>query len=515
MTIQTIINKSLKRVELEGKLLTPDFYAEAFCIEANKAGMMVEDCHQVSKLSATLNKELQKELTQYRVKTMSEFARFLISKLNRMNPTTCSAMLESQNNLIKRVLQVVSVLHNREASELARKSIDMLSSTTSPVQIDQYRQLWVNFITTYDDSFLQKLKQFTDVDTTDLAKTISNINSEISVATGDNKVFDLTKISMLLVSSLVPSIASSVNDEIANLSEKIRTNPSLLESASIENEIRTAISLRIALDKKSVKEMIESLDGVLDKLSLRLIDIIESADSSNIEIKKIKKELESYNEESEVNFSSAHKKLYTIAVALEQNTQLLSIDLKKHSQEVELLGNKISKLEQELESVRQESKEDFLTKLYNKRALDEFFTMKDAEYERYGRNYSVVMFDLDHFKSVNDMYGHEAGDAVLTAFAAILKQEARSVDIVGRYGGEEFIAILSETDTQGGVVFAEKVRKYVQKARFMYKGKRIEVTVSSGVSERKKHVSLKALINSADEYLYKAKKDGRNRVAYK
>ena len=182
---------------------------------------------------------------------------------------------------------------------------------------------------------------------------------------------------------------------------------------------------------------------------------------------------------------------------------------------MELLGNKISKLEQELESVRQESKEDFLTKLYNKRALDEFFTMKDAEYERYGRNYSVVMFDLDHFKSVNDMYGHEAGDAVLTAFAAILKQEARSVDIVGRYGGEEFIAILSETDTQGGVVFAEKVRKYVQKARFMYKGKRIEVTVSSGVSERKKHVSLKALINSADEYLYKAKKDGRNRVAYK
>jgi diguanylate cyclase (GGDEF)-like protein len=432
-----------------------------------------------------------------------------------MNPTTCSAMLESQNNLIKRVLQVVSVLHNREASELARKSIDMLSSTTSPAQIDQYRQLWVNFITMYDDSFLQKLKQFTEVDTTDLAKTISNINSEISVSTGDNKVFDLTKISTLLVSSLVPSIASSVNDEIANLSEKIRTNPSLLESVSIENEIRTAISLRIALDKKSVKEMIESLDGVLDKLSLRLIDIIESADSSNIEIKKIKKELEGYNEESEINFSSAHKKLYTIAVALEQNTQLLSLDLKKHSQEVELLGNKISKLEQELESARQESKEDFLTKLYNKRALEEFFSIKDAEYERYGRNYTVVMFDLDHFKAVNDTYGHEAGDAVLTAFAAILKQEARSVDVVGRYGGEEFIAILSETDTEGGVIFAEKVRKYVQKARFMYKGKRIEVTVSCGVSERKKHVSLKALINSADEYLYKAKKDGRNRVAYK
>ena len=515
MTIQTIINKSLKRIELEGKLLTPDFYAEAFCIEAGKAGMMVEDCHQVSKLSTTLNKELQKDLTQYRVKTMSEFARFLISKLNRMNPTTCSEMLESQNNLIKRVLQVVSVLHNKEASDLAKKSMDMLSSTTSGAQIDMYRQLWVNFITTYDDTFLQKLKQFTEVDTTDLAKTISSINSENALSKGEKKVFDLAKISTLLISSFVPSIASSVNDEIANLSEKIRNNPSLLESVSIENEIRTAISLRIALDKNSVKEMIESLDGVLDKLSLRLIDIIESADSSNAEIKKIKKELESYNENPQANFGNAHKKLYTIAVALEQNTQLLSLDLKKHSQEVQLLGNKINKLEQELEAVRQESKEDFLTKLYNKRALDEFFAIKDAEYERYGRNYSVVMFDLDHFKVVNDTYGHEAGDAVLSAFAGILKQEARSVDIVGRYGGEEFIAILSETDTEGGAIFAEKVRKYVQKARFMYKGQRIEVTVSSGVSERKKHISLKALINSADEYLYKAKKDGRNRVSFK
>ena len=476
--------------------------------------MMVEDCNQVVKLSQLLNKELQKDLTQYRIKTMSELARFLISKLNRTNTTTCSELLESNNNFLKRVLQVVAVLHNREASELARKSIDMLASVPSAAQIDQYRQLWVNFITTYDDSFLQKLKQFTDLDTTDLVKTISNINTQLlhSQSVG---ALDLTKISTLLISSFVPSIASSVNDEIANLSEKIRKNPNLLESASIENEVRSAISLRIALDKKSVKEMVESLDGVLDKLSLRLIDIIESADASNVEIKKIRKELESYNEVGEMNFTSSHKKLYTIAVALEENTQLLSIDLKKHSQEVELLGNKINKLEQELESVRQESKEDFLTKLYNKRALDELFALKDAEYERYGRNFSIVMFDLDHFKNVNDNYGHEAGDAVLSAFAQILRKEARTVDVVGRYGGEEFIAILSETDTQGGVVFAEKVRKHVQRARFIYKGTRIEVTVSSGVSERKQHTSLQAVINSADEYLYKAKKDGRNRVASK
>ena len=128
---------------------------------------------------------------------------------------------------------------------------------------------------------------------------------------------------------------------------------------------------------------------------------------------------------------------------------------------------------------------------------------------------SILMLDIDKFKDVNDNYGHDAGDAILSAFAKILKKECRTVDVVGRFGGEEFLALLSETDTRGGAIFAEKVRKHVQKARFMYKGERISVTVSCGVSEREKHVSLSATVNSADEYLYIAKDSGRNRVEYR
>jgi len=515
MTIQSIIKKSLKRLELEGKLLTPDFYYEAFCKEATKAGMLSEDCQHVEKASKTLNKEFQKDLSSYRIKTMSEFTRFLISKLNRTNPTQCSDALEAHNILTKRILQVVSVLHNKEASDLAKKSLDLLDSNPQASQLDQFRQLWVNFITTYDDTFLEKLKEFGKLDSKNLQKTIESFNSSLSSSSKNASDIELSKISSLLVASLVPSIASSINEKIANISEKIRNNPSLLESASIENEIKSAISLRISLDKQSVKEMVESLDGVLDKLSLRLIDMIERSDSSTVEIQQIKTELESYNEGTVTNFKTAHKKLYTIAVALEENTQLLSQDLKNHSGEVKMMSRKIRKLEKDLQKAKEDSKEDFLTKLYNRRALDEFFALKEAEFERYNRNYSIVMFDLDHFKNVNDNHGHDAGDAVLAAFAKILKKEARTVDVVGRFGGEEFMALLSETDIKGGVVFAQKVRKHVQKARFMYKGVRIEVTVSCGVSERKKHASLQAVLNSADEYLYKAKEDGRNRVAYK
>ena len=514
MTIQTIISNAVKRLKAEGKLLTPDFYAEAFCKEAKQANMKVEDCQHLSKFNEMLNKDLRKDLKHYNIKTMHEFVRFLISKLNRTNPTQCSDTLESETLLTKRILQVVTILHDKEASLLAQKTLDLLEHGAQPEQLDQFRQRWVNFLTTYDDTFLQKLKEYGDVDTTDLQKTIENLQLT-SVSTEDVKSVNLQKISKLLIASLVPSIASSVNDTIASLSEKIQKNPALLESLSIENEIRSAISLRIALDKETIKEMVESIDGVLDKLSLRLIDMIESSDTSNSEIQKIKKELESYSEESTVNFKLAHKKLFTIAIALEENTQLLSKDLKGHNDEVTILSQKVHTLEKELQKVKQESKEDFLTKLYNKRALDEFMSIKEAEYKRYDRNFAIVMFDIDFFKKVNDTYGHEAGDAVLSAVAKILKKESRSVDVVGRFGGEEFLALLSDTDIKGGVVLAEKVRQHVQKAHFVYKKKRIKVTISSGVSQRSDHVSLEAAVNSADEYLYKAKKEGRNRVEYK
>ena len=516
MTIQSIIQKAIHRLEEEGKLLTPDFYAEAFCKEANLAKMSVEDCSHLEKYTSTLNKEFQKELQQYRIKTMSEFTRFLVARLNRTNQSVCSEHLEAQILFNKRVLQVVSELHNKEASELAKKSLVMLDSNPNVSQVEQFRQHWTNFITTYDNSFLQKIGI---EDKSDLRKSIEAIDltglSKESALVDSDTLYNL---SSLLVSSLVPSIASSVNDKIAELSRKIKTKPALLSSASVAHEIKEAIKLRIALDKESLKEMIESLDGVLDKLSIRLIEMIERSDKSTVEIEDIKKELEKHNEESEsskANFKIAHKKLYTLALALEESTKNLSSDLNEHNNEVKALSKKIEKLEKQLEEARAESKEDFLTKVYNKRALDEFLTIKEAEFERYEHNYSIVMLDIDHFKSVNDNYGHDAGDLVLSAFAKIMKKEARTVDILGRFGGEEFMAILSETDTKGGVIFAEKVRKHVQKAKFMYKGKRIEVTVSCGVSERKRQASLETTIKYADDNLYKAKNGGRNQVVYK
>jgi len=485
MTINTLINNTIKRLKAEGKSLTPDFYAEAFCKEAKKAKMNVEDCNHLDTSIKMLNKDLQKELKNYHLKTLQEFIRFVVTKLNRANATQCTKILESQMLLTKRILQLVGTLKNEELASLAKTTIEVMESTSNPQELDRLRQQWVSFLTTCDLSQESHAKS------------------------------DLSKVVGVLVASFVPSIASSVNDQIASLSNRLKKNPALLESDTIEDEIKSIISLRIALDNKTLKEMIGSIDGVLDKLSMRLISMIESSDTSNSEVQEIKKELESYNEASITDIEIAHKKLLTIAVALEKNTQILSSELKGDSEEVKLLSERVNRLERELEHAKRESQEDFLTKLINKRALDETIRVKEAEFQRYGRNYSVVMFDIDHFKRVNDEYGHEAGDAILAAVAKILKNDSRTVDVVGRFGGEEFLALLSDTDLQGGVIFAQKAREHVQKARFVYKGKRIKVTISAGVSERKNHISSEATINSADEYLYKAKHEGRNRVEYK
>jgi len=509
MTVNQIIKKAIERLKNEGRLLTPDFYAEAFCKEAKIAGILIEDCNQVEKYMGGLDSKLQNEVKQYRVKTTQELVRFLISKISRMNPSQATELLDAYSGMTKAALQVIQVLHNSEASALAQKNLALLKTPASPEQFEHFKAAWINFLTLYDDTFLQKLTTMGTLDVHDLKKSVESLSATRNAPTAKS---DLKKASGLLVASLVPSIASSVNDSIAEVSATLREDASLLTSDTLVKEIKAAIKLRIALDKATLKEMVMSLDGVLDKLSLQLIDLIERSDSSTIEIQEIKQDLEALDLEKATDFKTAHKKLYSIATTLEAKTQELSVGLREHKSTVQGLSSKIDNLEKELETAKKASREDFLTKLYNKRALDEMLSVKEGEYERYGREYSIVMFDLDLFKEVNDTYGHEAGDAVLAGFGKILKKSCREVDIVGRYGGEEFIAILGNTDKPGAIKFALKVNTQVKKTRFMYKGERIGVTVSGGVAMRSELPSLKATLNSADEYLYNAKKNGRNRI---
>ncbi len=158
---------------------------------------------------------------------------------------------------------------------------------------------------------------------------------------------------------------------------------------------------------------------------------------------------------------------------------------------------------------------DGLTGLYNHRHIHGLLR---EEFERSGRSgtpLTLAMLDLDHFKQVNDTYGHQAGDRVLQQMAEILRHTARDVDRLGRYGGEEFIALLTDTDTEGGVVFMERVRQAMEHYSFAIEaGPPLVMTVSAGVATypHERIPNAETLVRMADEALYMAKARGRNRV---
>ncbi|MGZ5208768.1 MAG: GGDEF domain-containing protein [Sulfuricurvum sp.] len=508
MTINQIVRNTVERLKAEGKVWTPDFYTEAFCAEAKKAGVVMEECKGVDRFTLLLDKKTQDEVKEYRVRTTAELIRFLISKLGRLNPNEATMLVEMLISLVRVMARSVDILHNLEASALAKKTIAILESQGGKTQIELLKQAWENFATIYDDGFLMKLSPYGKIDRLNLKKTVEGLNVE-GVPSSTN---DFANFSSLLMLGLSPSIAPQMNDELVALTQKVHDNPEYIANISFEQEIKMAIAMRISLDKKSVNDMFRVLDKLLGKLSVQLIDLIEKSDVSSSEIKKIKKDLEVLGQDKAGDFKTAHKKLYTIATALEEKVEVLSKELKSHNDTVVQMGTKIASLEEELAKATQASREDFLTKLYNKRALEEFMALKEADYERYNRNYCIAMLDLDYFKKVNDTYGHEAGDIVLKAFAQILKDQGRTNDIIGRYGGEEFLVILGDTDMEGARKFANKVREHVQEAHFMYQKERIALSVSVGIASRASYTSLSTTIIGADEKLYEAKKKGRNRV---
>ena len=180
---------------------------------------------------------------------------------------------------------------------------------------------------------------------------------------------------------------------------------------------------------------------------------------------------------------------------------------------------RIKRLQDELEEKNRElerlSISDGLTGLFNHRHIHGLLA---EEFERVARTndcMSVAMFDLDHFKSVNDTYGHQAGDRVLVELADILREVARDVDRLGRYGGEEFMALLPETCIDDAAVFVERVRREVARRPFDVGGDEpLHMTLSAGVATYP-HETIRAvesLVRLADQALYTAKETGRNRV---
>jgi diguanylate cyclase (GGDEF)-like protein len=179
---------------------------------------------------------------------------------------------------------------------------------------------------------------------------------------------------------------------------------------------------------------------------------------------------------------------------------------------VEMINELLEK-NKEIEFLREQTTIDSMTSIHNYKGFSEYLSRELSRAKRYKRPLSLIFSDIDHFKLVNDTFGHLAGDCALKAVAICLKNGLREADYLARYGGEEFAIILPESNIESAFLVAERLREKIKSQNIVYKDKAISLTMSFGVGcmPTNQDLSSDSLIKMADDALYKAKAQGRNR----
>jgi len=325
----------------------------------------------------------------------------------------------------------------------------------------------------------------------------------------------------------------AANSGFADFIEKSEINPRLLERA-----IRYAI-----LNHKILKELADSRDNYLRLFedSFDTIIIIDQTGAVS-DCNPATQELTGYTR-TEMNAISLQN-LFTpqsSSVLLEYMNSLLTDESAKnhHYIETQLInrsGIEVSVnlslhlihngskarfavtlhniTEQKLRENRLEelASHDVLTGIHNRRFFDARLQTEWERSERHGHQLSLLIIDIDLFKHVNDKFGHTAGDAVLKMIAQTVSGLLRSIDVLARWGGEEFIVLLAETDLRGAMIVGEKIREEISNSSTVFDGQTLAVTASIGIASRQNPDEITALIQRADKALYVAKQTGRNKV---
>ncbi len=509
MTINDIVKETIQTLNVQKTPLTPHNYQVTFCRIANKYGFSIEECHTKEKFIKRLNETMQNDVGKYNVKTLDELLIYLVSSLNRLTLGNSGKQKLVTMTLIKYLLEHIAHFPDKKSRALANASLERIERLSDLNSFEIITEKWEALLTENDINYLPRLQQMACSHSSDLSQLLDQI--EALLAKSESRE-NLAQMAETVVASLTPSLSQTLDDEIATLSYTLQNSPELLYKNEIHKELKKLIEKRIRIDKEEVKERILSLDEILSEVSSKIVNLIDNTNISYEKVREVKTELQAIDKNS-TDFETIRQKLLKIADTLEFETKQLGEIMSKEDMVISQMQEKIKKLESALKKAKQESKVDFLTGLVSKRGLDEELNRVDKSYRRYHITYSIGFFDIDHFKNINDTYGHEAGDLILKQLGKLFLELKRDVDIVGRYGGEEFLAILPNTPLEGAQVFAEKIRNRVESFKFVYKGAEVPVTISAGVASCTEFDNQKALIEEADRRLYEAKRSGRNQIS--
>lgn len=347
-------------------------------------------------------------------------------------------------------------------------------------------------------------------------KKIETVYDLIDILLQRVETKNIDKMSELFKQSLQPSIALTFDDDLNTFSIKIGDSPSLMFEESIQQEMQMYIQKRFEVDKQVVAKKTADIARLITLMNKYLGDAIDSSKNGSSNISSIKDQILSIDskDKSSINLNDLQSKLVQAAITIENEMHNVSQNLETGKNEVTKLENKVKELEKELSQTKLKNSKDHLTGTLVRSSYEEALEKRDDEYRRYGHDYAIVFFDIDFFKKVNDTYGHDGGDVVLKTFASLLLTLTRDSDIIGRYGGEEFVVAIHYTNDDELESYIHRIKNVVTKNKFIYKDNKIQITFSAGVELRSKNNSAKDTVSNADKSLYKAKNTGRNKIVF-
>lgn len=215
---------------------------------------------------------------------------------------------------------------------------------------------------------------------------------------------------------------------------------------------------------------------------------------------------------ADIGVSPSQEEFARILQVFTQATSSLQQRVDTSRQEISEIRGQLSRTNEELKRANELAQTDPLTGLANRRALSEMMLRDLARAGRTREAYSVAILDIDHFKKINDRYGHAAGDQGLRHLAFVSKTSVRETDAVCRYGGEEFVVLLPGASAKGAFFVVDRLRMMIEKSPFIFGGEKIFIRFSAGVAELQPGENAEQLLGRADHALYEAKRTGRNRV---
>lgn len=416
-----------------------------------------------------------KSMLAHNIRTKEEFIQRLIAILNISSSSDTGSYIQSSMLLINVLLDVFSRLISEETKK-AYPKLFAREKLEDPEVIADLLKSWQEYAE--GKEYLKLQRQIASVIVA-LLSPWKEYKQSFKQAIG--KLMECSK------TIGDPDFLTHL-EEIANLQDEscVILNPQRLDENN--NQI-----------KKNTFEVLSELDGIID--------------SNNQDIEKIMSIKQSLGEEKG-SIEEEKQRLIDFSELIYGKMVEVNSTLKNKEENIKRLYDELNALSLYVKNIQEQSKLDNLIDVYNRKHIDRLAEVYEQQFRENSINYCVLFFDIDNFKSINDVYGHIAGDKLLGIFGNILKQNCRGTDMVGRYGGDEFLILMPNTNLEKAKEFAKRICKTIEQSNFTYKEQKIKITTSIGIAERASYKNRFEMIDSADHFLYKAKNSGRNKVEW-